>query len=91
MGMPVIVNSGISRNCAINDIIQSIALEEAALAHILNASGEAMQWVVAHPCLTFEELEKFQISLRMTLEAAAKFETALQNKICCLFEKDPCC
>ena len=41
MGMPVISSSNITRSQAITDIIQSVALEEAALSHILNAEGEA--------------------------------------------------
>ena len=87
MGMPHLVNSGIGRNAAINDGIQSIALEEAALAHILNAQGEALQWVLAQPCVTIEEVQKFQCCVHTMIEAAASFEGALQEKICCLFNR----
>ena len=87
MGMPHLVNSGIGRNAAINDVIQSIALEEAALAQILNAQGEALQWVLAQPCITIEEVQKFQCCVHTMIEAAASFEGALQEKICCLFNR----
>ena len=40
MGMPEIKSSNVTRSQAITDILQSIALEEAALAHILNAEGK---------------------------------------------------
>lgn len=43
MGMPVIQTSNISREDAITDIIESIALMEASLSHILNAEGEKIQ------------------------------------------------
>lgn len=46
MGMPVIKPSGITREDAITDIIESIALMEAAMSHILNAEGEKIQSVV---------------------------------------------
>lgn len=40
MGMPVIEASNIKRCDAITDIIESVALEQVALSHILNAEGE---------------------------------------------------
>lgn len=50
MGMPVIPASATTRTQAITDIIQSIALQETALSHILNAEGEKIQkW---SPCRT---------------------------------------
>ena len=47
MGMPVICASKTPLCQAKTDIIESIALQEAALAHILNAEGEKIQKVVA--------------------------------------------
>ena len=87
MGMPQLTNSGIGRNAAINAVIQSIALEEAALAHILNAQGEALQWILCQPCITVEEITQFQCCVHTMIEAAASFERALQEKICCLFNR----
>ncbi|MFI3250837.1 MAG: hypothetical protein R3Y07_07735 [Eubacteriales bacterium] len=40
MGMPVIVSGTGTREQAITDIITSVALEETALSHILNAEGD---------------------------------------------------
>lgn len=52
MGMPCIKSSGIKKEEAITDVIESIALMEAALSHILNAEGEKIQAVVGtlHHC-----------------------------------------
>lgn len=47
MGMPVITPSTTTRSQAITDLIESVALEETALSHILNAEGEKIQKMVA--------------------------------------------
>lgn len=47
MGTPVITPGTATRIQAITDIIESIALQETALSHILNAEGEKMQAVIA--------------------------------------------
>ena len=56
MGMPVITPSTTTREQAITDIIESVALEETALSHILNAEGEKIQKMVAMPDITPEML-----------------------------------
>lgn len=43
MSMPVIVPSDVTKCQAISDAIESVALMEAALSHILNAEGEKIQ------------------------------------------------
>lgn len=52
MGMPIINASSTSRQQAITDIIESVALEQTALSHILNAEGEKIQKVLT-PCADF--------------------------------------
>ena len=47
MGMPIITPSNTTRCQAITDIIESVALEQTALSHILNAEGEKIQKVVS--------------------------------------------
>ncbi len=42
MGMPVITPSTTTREQAITDIIESVALQQTALSHILNAEGEKL-------------------------------------------------
>lgn len=40
MGMPIITPGTSTRCQAVTDIISSVALEQTALSHILNAEGE---------------------------------------------------
>lgn len=47
MGMPIITASTTTREQAITDLIQSVALEETALSHILNAEGEKLQKIMS--------------------------------------------
>lgn len=49
MGMPIIQSSNATREQAITDIIESVALEQAALSHILNAEGKKIQKIL-EPC-----------------------------------------
>lgn len=86
MGMPEIRGSNVSRSQAITDILMSIALEEAALAHILNAEGEKIQHALAMDCLSIDKLIEVNCTVQNTMEAAAKFEQALQAKLAVLFQ-----
>lgn len=66
--MPIITPSKTSRSQAITDIIQSVALEQTALSHILNAEGEKIQKIL-EPCATFnfsneEHLKTFDFVYR---------------------------
>lgn len=92
MGMPVIVNSDISRCNAITDLIESVALQQAALAHILNAEGEKLQHVIGSECATPELLLETNKSVRAMVDSVAKIEMILQYKLG-LFEDclcEPC-
>lgn len=87
MGMPVINASDTSRNQAITDVLESIALAEAALAHILNAEGENLQYIVQQDCMCVDQLIEVHCCIQKTLEAASNFENALQNKLKALFNE----
>lgn len=89
MGMPVIVNSEISRCNAITDLIESVALQQAALAHILNAEGEKLQHVIADECTTHQDLLETNKSVRAMVDSVAKIEMILQYKLG-LFEECLC-
>ena len=61
-------------------------MEEAALAHILNAEGEKLQCAVSMECITIDKLIEVNETVQSTMEAAAKFEQALQAKLASLFQ-----
>lgn len=92
MGMPVITSSTTTRSQAITDIIQSVALEETVLSHILNAEGEKIQKVVAMEDVTPEVLLATNKSVESMVNAVSKLEMILQSKLAafegCLCEKD---
>lgn len=81
MGMPVIEASETTRDQAITDIIQSVALQQAALAHILNAEGEKIQAVVAMPTVTPVELLEVNDSVQHMVQEVSRLEMMLQSKL----------
>lgn len=85
MGMPVIVGTTIEREQAITDIIESVALEQTALSHILNAEGEKIQKVVALSGVTPEILLATNKSVQTMVDTISKLEMILQSKLA-LFE-----
>ncbi|WP_459501296.1 hypothetical protein [Bacillus sp. C1] len=69
-------------------ILASIALEELALAHIINSEAEKIQFIlgtldtgVTPPPATLSDLLTINNSVRQTLQAAIKQEMLLQFKL----------
>lgn len=81
MGMPVIVSSNIERNNAVTDIIQSVALEQTALSHILNAEGEKIQKIVAKEDVSTKELLDVNKSVNSMVQSITRLEMVLQSKL----------
>ncbi len=81
MGMPVITPSTTTRTQAITDVIESVALEETALSHILNAEGEKIQKMVAMPDVTPEVLLATNKSVESMVNAVSRLEMILQSKL----------
>lgn len=81
MGMPVITPSNTTRTQAITDIIQSVALEETALSHILNAEGEKIQKMVAMEDVTPEVLLATNKSVESMVNAVSRLEMILHSKL----------
>ncbi|MGL5649451.1 MAG: hypothetical protein ACRDDY_16540 [Clostridium sp.] len=89
MGMPIIKPSEITREQAITDIIESIALMEAALSHILNAEGEKIQSVVgtltpSNPNVIASsptDLININSSVQKMVNTITMLELVLQNKL----------
>lgn len=89
MGMPVIKPGTISRGDAIGDIIESVALEESALAHVLNAESEKLMSVVDHPDTTPNQLLSINQSVQSTISAITRLELQLKAKLE-IFQKSIC-
>lgn len=81
MGMPIISSSQTNRCQAVTDIIESVALEQAALSHILNAEGEKLQKVVALTAITTAELLETNRSVERMVNAVSRLEMILQSKL----------
>jgi HAMP domain-containing protein len=81
MGMPVITPGEGSRDQAITDLIQSVALQEAALAHIMNAEGEKMQKIIGLDNVTSEELLALNKSVGSMINSITRLEMMLQAKL----------
>lgn len=80
MSMPVITPGTVTREQAISDIIESIALQETGLSHILNAEGEKIQKIVA-TAETAEELLAVNTSVESMINAVTRLEMVLQGKL----------
>ncbi|MEG1103529.1 MAG: hypothetical protein RSD78_01675 [Oscillospiraceae bacterium] len=81
MSMPVIVPGTGTTAQAINDIIESVALEQTGLSHILNAEGEKIQKFLAIPGVTPSQLLAANASVRATVGAISNLEMILQGKL----------
>ena len=82
MSMPSIARNPdpVTMHQAITDLIQSVALEETALSHILNAEGEKIQKMVALPDVTPEVLLATNKSVDSMVNAVSRLEMILQSK-----------
>lgn len=80
MSVPVIVSGSGTRCQAITDIITSVALEQTALGHIINAEGEKIQKIVA-TAETAGEMLAVNKSVKSMLNAITRLEMVLQGKL----------
>ncbi|MEG1516618.1 MAG: hypothetical protein RSD95_17150, partial [Clostridia bacterium] len=79
----------ITRGEAVGNIIESVAIEEAALAHIMNAESEKIMAVVNDSGATAEDLLAINASVKKTISAISKLEMQLQSKLD-MFESTVC-
>lgn len=80
MSMPIITPGSETRCQAINDIITSVALEQTALSHVINAEGEKIQKIVAK-ATTAEEMLAVNKSVNSMINSITKLEIILQGKL----------
>lgn len=92
MSIPIITSGTGSRCQAISDLIESVALEQAAISHMLNAEGEKMQKIVR--LATSTEILQVEQSVEQLINSITSLEIVLQNKLSlfsnCLCENCPC-
>ena len=89
MGMPVISPSTTSRRQAITDIIESVALQQTALSHILNAEGEKLQRILGNKETSHQTILATNKSVEAMVGAITRLEMVLQSKLA-LFENCLC-
>lgn len=80
MSMPVIIPGTGNRCQAVTDIISSVALEQTALSHILNAEGEKIQKIVEQAS-SADEMLSVNKSVQDMVNAITKLEMVLQGKL----------
>lgn len=81
MGMPVIHHGTITREESVADIISSIATEESAIAHILNAESEKLQMVINNSAATADDLLAVNRSVKKAVDTVIRLELALKSKL----------
>ncbi|MEG1578345.1 MAG: hypothetical protein RR336_06240 [Oscillospiraceae bacterium] len=81
MSMPVIVPGTVTITQAIADLIESVALQETGLSHILNAEGEKIQKFVGMSGVTAAQLLAVNSSVQATVDAVTRLEMVLQSKL----------
>ena len=65
---------------ALNSILTSIAMEEAALSHILNAEGEKIQHVLAK-CADVDEVIRTNDSVKVLVDSISDLQLTLKSKM----------
>jgi hypothetical protein len=81
MSMPVISPSTTTPCQAITDLLESIALQEAGLAHIINAEGEKIQAALDIVDVSIADLIAINQSVADTLTKIIKLEMVLEFKL----------
>lgn len=93
MSMPIIKPSGVKRCESVTDIIESVALQQTGLSHILNAEGEKIQ-AALKTAKTTDELLKVNDSVKSMVNSITRLETVLQGKLelfnNCICDTCPC-
>lgn len=80
MSMPCIECSHIDKCCAASSLLQSIALEETAISHILNAEGEKLQKAISLSC-NQKDLIEINKSVEDMVDKLTSLEVVLKSKL----------
>lgn len=77
--MPIITSSTTTRSQAITDMIESVALEQTGLSHILNAEGEKIQKIIANG--STDQMLEVNKSVQNMVDTVSRLEMILQAKL----------
>ena len=77
------------RSQAVSDLLESIALQQAALSHILNAEGEKLQRILSYDEISSQTILLANKSVESMVNSVANLETVLKQKLD-LFEDCTC-
>ncbi|MBQ7839597.1 MAG: hypothetical protein IJ390_03790 [Lachnospiraceae bacterium] len=81
MSMPVIECSKVDKCCAASALLQSIALEETAISHILNAEGEKLQKAISMHTCEQKDLLEINDSVGSMVDKITSLEIVLKAKL----------
>ncbi|MEG1458412.1 MAG: hypothetical protein RR056_04795 [Acetivibrio sp.] len=81
MGMPIIKPGTITRGEAVGNIIESVATQEAAFAHILNAESEKLMAVINNKDASPQQILDTNQSVKKVIDAISRLEMQLQAKL----------
>lgn len=81
MSMPKIECTQIDKCCAASSLLQSIALEEAAISHILNAEGEKLQKAISLQECSHKDLLDVNKSVEDMVDKITALEIVLKSKL----------
>lgn len=83
MSMPSIARNAnpVSMRQAVTDLLESIALEETAMSHILNAEGEKLQRAIAMEDIDFCQLMEVNDSVANMVNVVGGLENILKDKL----------
>ena len=79
--MPEIKCKDLDKCCAAASLLQSIALEETAISHILNAEGEKLQKAVKMEDCSCEDLIVINKSVEDMVDKITNLEIVLKSKL----------
>lgn len=81
MSMPKIECTNIDKCCAATSLLQSIALEETAISHILNAEGEKLQKAICMEECSEKDLLDVNKSVEDMVDKITTLEVVLKSKL----------
>lgn len=81
MSMPTINLGTLNRNDVVYNLLASVAMMEASLAHVLNAEGEKMQKALEITGLSIDDIITLNTSVGSIISGASDLEDALRGKL----------